>query len=440
MKATVHPCPRLDGKVVVPGDKSISHRALMFNALGRGRCDITNLGPGADVRSTAQCLQQMGVDVVVNGTEASVEGVGLDGLKAPSAPLDCGNSGTSMRLLSGIIAGAQIPATLVGDEGLSRRPMRRVLAPLRAMGANAHGDSAPTGKEVAPLRFEPAPLRGAEHILPIASAQVKSACLLAGLYADGETRVSEPHPSRDHTERMLRAMGVNIHVDAGGAVSVEKHRRAMMVPRRLRVPGDPSSAAFLLAAAAIAPSADLVLEFVSANPTRTGFLQALLKMGATVERTAQGESAGDPVEDLHITSASRLSPITLGTAEIPALVDEVPVLAVVATQAHGKTVISGAEDLRHKESDRLAVTAQFLNHLGADVEEQRDGLIIRGPTPLHGGEVDSEGDHRIALAAAVAAVAASEPVRILGAEWADVSWPGFFETLRALGGTVDVEV
>jgi 3-phosphoshikimate 1-carboxyvinyltransferase len=432
MKVTVPPRRKVHGALDAPGDKSLSHRALLFAALAEGRSTLFHLGPGADVASTAAALQALGVDVVFevndDGPRAVVHGRGPDGLRDPDAPIDCGNSGTSMRLLAGLLAGRRLNATLVGDEALSGRPMRRVLEPLRSMGADAQGRRE-GGKELAPLVFKAgAPLVGRHHDLPIASAQVKSCLLLAGLFARGDTSVTEPGRSRDHTERMLTALGAPLSQE-GEVIGVTPLAGALVPLGDRRIPGDPSSAAFFVAAALLAQEGELTLRGVNLNPTRIGFVDVLRRMGATIEVIDHPPWLGEPLGDLVIRGGQRLSGTDITAADVPALVDEVPVLAAVATQAEGRTTLRGAGELRVKESDRLATCAAGLRALGAQIEELDDGLIIEGPTPLHGGQVDSHQDHRIAMSLAVASMVASDDIVIGGAEWVDTSFPGFFTLL-----------
>jgi 3-phosphoshikimate 1-carboxyvinyltransferase len=477
MKARVHPLRRpLRGQAVrVPGDKSISHRALLFSALAEGESRIAGLAPGGDVRSSARCLAQLGVPLLRgDGTpwaappgagregsspparpagspalperdpdmgpdDAVVHGVGMRGLRAPVSDLDCGNSGTTLRLLCGILAGAEVPATLVGDASLSRRPMERVAAPLRQLGARVRTGA--SGRP--PVTIEPGGrIRAGAIASEVASAQVKSAVLLAGLFAEGETTFTEPARSRDHTERLLRQMGVKV---ATRGTTVAVRGPARLSPIALEVPGDLSSAAFLLAAALISPEgSSIALPHVGVNPTRAGFLDALTHLGARIQldlkREAQAGPGGEPVGDLSAT-AQRLRGAELDGDLVLRAIDEVPILAVLGALAGGTTVIRGAAELRVKESDRLAQMAQGLRAMGAQVEELPDGLRIAGAgggRPLHGAEIDSAHDHRIALAFTVAALAADSPTVISGAEWADVSFPGFFELLRSLGAEVEL--
>jgi len=461
VKARVHPLrQKLRGEDLrVPGDKSISHRALLFASLAEGESRIAGLAPGGDVRSTARCLAQLGVPLLRgDGTpwnaqpapsrpagaaalpetdpdmgpdDAIVFGVGLRGLRTPSEPLDCGNSGTTMRLFTGVLAGAGVPATLIGDASLSRRPMERVAAPLRELGAVvATGE-----KGRPPVRVEKGSMRAGSISSKVASAQVKSAVLLAGLFTEGETSFTEPLKSRDHTERMLRQMGVPVNV-RGTTASLRGPAKLRGVA--LDVPGDLSSAAFLLAAAIA--SGSVSLGHVGVNPTRAGFLDALSQLGARVElRLDEGASAQlEPTARLSVEQQS-LRGSELAPDLVLRAIDEVPILAVLGALASGETVIRGAEELRVKESDRIAQMAQGLRAMGADVEELPDGLRIRGGRKLHGAEIDSAHDHRIALAFSVAALAADSPTTVSGAEWADVSFPGFYELLRKLGAEVELQ-
>lgn len=410
--------------VRVPGDKSIGHRAVMLAALADGESLITGLSGGEDNRSTVACLRALGVDIADAGPGALVvRGVGLRGLRAPVGDLDCGNSGTTMRLLAGILAGQQVEARLVGDASLSRRPMRRVIEPLTAMGARiaAEGDG---GRP--PLRVAGGDLRGVAWQSPVASAQVKSAILLAGLCAEGETSVTEPALSRDHTERMLRRRGVDVRVEGlRVTVSAVEHLAAMDV----EVPGDPSSAAFPLVIALLTGA--VTVAGVGVNPTRTGFLDAVAAMGAPVSISEGPDAGGEPTADLRVERTPLRGAVIAG-ALIPRLIDEVPILAVLATQAHGVTEIRDAAELRVKESDRIAVVAAQLRALGASVEERPDGLAIEGPTPLRGAVLQSHGDHRIAMAGGVAGLIAAGETVVEDVACVATSFPGFVELLRVV--------
>ncbi|MFT5432960.1 MAG: 3-phosphoshikimate 1-carboxyvinyltransferase [Myxococcota bacterium] len=423
MMAEISPKSTINGSVRVPGDKSISHRVLMFGALADGVTRASNLAPGADVRSTGAVLRQLGVDVTVDGDQAVVHGLGVRGFSAASEPLDCGNSGTTMRLMMGVLAGMDFNSELIGDASLSGRPMRRVSIPLEAMGAQC----ALTDGH-APVRITGSPLAGRRYESPIASAQVKSAIVLAGLFATGRTEVVEPARSRDHTERMLSRMGANLSIDKL-TVGIEKSDLKSL--ESVVVAGDLSSAAFLIAAGLLLDGDGLTIRGAGVNPTRTGILDALAQMGATIDRVAEREQAGEPVADLVVRKQALRGTELRGELVVRAI-DEVPILAVLATQAVGRTVIADAGELRVKESDRLKATHRMLTDMGATISETPDGLIIDGPTPLHAARVDSVHDHRIAMAAAVAGLIAAGTTTIDGAEVVDVSYPGFFQVLDEL--------
>ena len=425
------PARSLQGVVQVPGDKSISHRALLFGAIAEGTTRITGLLPAEDPLSTAACLRAMGVTIsaIEAGQPVSVEGVGLDGLREPEDVLDCGNSGTTMRLMLGLLAGrAGRHVVLTGDGSLRRRPMQRVGGPLAQMGALISGRS---GGNLAPLAIQGQQLRGATIRTPVASAQVKSALVLAALTATGDTTVIEPVQSRDHSERMLRAFGAQLSVGGPGLTEVTVTPGASLRGQDVIVPGDISSAAFWLVAGAITPGADLTVQNVGLNPSRTGVLDVLAQMGARIELLNGREVAGEPVGDLRVTHGP-LQAFTIGAELIPRLVDEIPVLAVAACYAEGMSRVSGAEELRVKETDRLAVMARQLGAMGARIEEFADGLTIEGGVALHGAEVDSETDHRVAMSLAVAAQVAHGPTQLHRPEAAAVSYPGFWEDLERL--------
>lgn len=451
------PAP-LAGTCRVPGDKSLSHRALLLGALtdgaAQGPVPITGLGSGGDNRSTARILRQLGVRIErAGGSEDAedaqtvlVHGVGLDGLRAPlrgSDGLDCGNSGTTMRLLLGVLAGQPFAATFRGDASLSRRPMGRVLDPLSAMGLRVL-HTAPGQR--APLTVQGRrPLRAVDYRSPVASAQVKSALLLAGLWADGPTTVYEPGPSRDHTERLLTYLGCPVETGAGAAPEDGTRwarlepppaaRRALDV-RPLDVPGDLSSAAFLLAAAALVPGSRVTVEGVGTNPTRTGVLDALEVMGVEVERRAQVTVCGEPRADLTVAHAP-LAPFEVGGALAVRAIDELPLLATIAARADGVSRLRDAAELRVKESDRVAKTAALLRSFGVPVDEHPDGLTIYGDPrrPLRPGRVDAQGDHRVAMCASILGLLAPPGTQISGAQAMATSFPTFFETLAALGAS-----
>ena len=425
------PARSLQGVVQVPGDKSISHRALLFGAIAEGTTRITGLLPAEDPLSTAACLRAMGVTIsaIEAGQPVTVEGVGLDGLREPDDVLDCGNSGTTMRLMLGLLAGrAGRHFVLTGDGSLRRRPMQRVGGPLAQMGARISGRS---GGNLAPLAIQGQQLQGATIRTPVASAQVKSALVLAALTASGPTTVIEPVQSRDHSERMLRAFGAQLSVGGPGLTEVQVTPGSSLRGQEVIVPGDISSAAFWLVAGAITPGADLTVQNVGLNPSRTGVLDVLEQMGARIELLNGREVAGEPVGDLRVTHGP-LKAFTIDAALIPRLVDEIPVLAVAACYAEGVSRVTGAEELRVKETDRLAVMARQLGAMGARIEEFADGLSIEGGGPLHGAEVDSETDHRVAMSLAVAAQVAQGPTQLHRPEAAAVSYPGFWDDLERL--------
>lgn len=416
----------LQGELRVPGDKSISHRAVMFAALAEGRSHIRGFLEGEDTRATARAFAAMGVNIEQpSASERIVHGVGLHGLAPAAGAIDCGNAGTGMRLLTGVLAGQSFDSTLIGDESLSRRPMRRVIEPLARMGAQI--DAQDGG--LPPLQVHGGrALHGIAYALPVASAQVKSAVLLAGLYARGDTEVTEPHPTRDYTERMLAAFGWPIAFDEGRARLSGGHRlRATDVV----VPADFSSAAFFLVAASIVPGSDLLLREVGINPRRTGLLAALRLMGADIVQENERELGGERVADLRVRHA-RLRGIDVPEALVPDMIDEFPSLFVAAAAAQGSTRVTGAAELRVKESDRIAVMARGLRALGIAVEETPDGAVIEGGR-LAGGEVDSVGDHRCAMSFAVAGLLAAEPVHILDCANVATSFPGFVALANGCG-------
>ena len=422
----------LRGELQVPGDKSVSHRAVMLGALAEGTSEVEGFLEGEDTRSTAAIFARLGVRIEApSASRRVVHGVGLHGLQAARGELDCGNAGTGMRLLAGLLAGQAFDSVLVGDASLSRRPMGRVITPLRAMGARI--DAREGG--LPPLRIHAnKSLQGIDFKSPVASAQVKSAVLLAGLYASGSTRVREPHPTRDYTERMLAAFGWPVRFSAGEASLDGGHR---LQATRVVVPADFSSAAFFLVAASVVPGSDLCLRQVGMNPRRTGLLDALRAMGADITVEATGEQGGEPVADLRVRHA-RLRGIAVPEALVPDMIDEFPALFVAAALAEGETRVSGAAELRVKESDRIAAMAAALQALGAHIVETPDGAIIHGGR-LRGGEADSHGDHRIAMALAVAAQRADGEVRIRDCANVATSFPGFEALARGAGLGLQVD-
>lgn len=413
-------------RITVPGDKSISHRAVMFGALAEGTTIIEGFLPGADCMSTISCFEQLGILVErTSETSVRVTGKSLAGLESPQMPLDVGNSGTTIRLLMGILAGSSFSSTLVGDESIGKRPMDRVVGPLRQMGAVITGHQ--DGK-FTPISLQGTRLHGITYESPVSSAQVKSAILLAGLHSTGKTTVMEPSISRDHTERMLGAFGVQVDRLPNGA-SVEGGQ--LLSATHVTVPGDISSAAFFLAAALIVPGSTITIEQVGLNPTRTGILDVFQAMGAEVKVDHEVESSGEPIGTITITSDG-LKGVEIGGDLIPRLIDEIPIIAVVATQAKGKTIIRDAAELKVKETNRISTTVNELRKLGAQVEETEDGLIIEGYTPLNGAICSSHGDHRIGMAMAIAGLATDGPVVVDGAEAIQVSFPRFYELLKQL--------
>ena len=415
----------------VPGDKSISHRALLFGAIAEGSTTIEGLLPAEDPLSTAACLRAMGATIspIRAGEIVHVEGVGLDGLQEPEEVLDCGNSGTTMRLMLGLLAGRHgRHFVLTGDKSLSRRPMNRVAQPLAMMGAAINGRSS---GNFAPLAVSGKKLRGAVIGTPVASAQVKSALVLAALTAQGSTTVIEPAHSRDHTERMLRAFGANLEVvgEMGRHISVQPG--STLHGQTVVVPGDISSAAFWLVAGSLVPGAELLIENVGLNPTRTGILEVMESMEARIEVINQREVAGEPVGDLRVKQGP-LKPFSINEEIMPRLVDEVPILAVAACFRDGESKITGASELRVKETDRLAVMTRQLTAMGADIDEHPDGLTIRGGRTLRGAALDSETDHRVAMSLAVAALLATGNSTLSRSEAAAVSYPTFWDELERL--------
>jgi len=415
----------LRGELRVPGDKSIGHRAVIFASVARGRSRIFNLSTGEDNLRTVEAFKDLGVAIQRDGEVLCVDGKGWDGLCPPRRVIDCGNSGTTMRLLSGVLAGRPFVATLDGDDSLKRRPMQRIIDPLGQMGAQILSQN---GKGLAPLEIHGGRLRGIHYVSPVASAQVKSAVILAGLQAEGTTVLEEPQQSRDHTEIMARAFGAEISV-RGKSVSVTGGR--VLSAREVRVPGDFSSAAFFLVAAAVTPGSIVLVREVGCNATRNGVLEVLRRMGASIEVLNLREEGGEPVADLRVIGG-KLKGVEIGPEMVARTIDEYPILAVAGALAEGVTTIAGARELRYKESDRIAVMAGELRKLGVQVEEREDGMIIEGRGRLRGGPVKTYGDHRVAMALAVAGLSAEGGVGIDDSACADISFPGFFELLEGL--------
>ena len=425
MRVELERCGPLRGEIEPPSDKSISHRAVMFSAIAEGTSRVSNFLHAADTLSTAHAMRSLGVNVQDDGAGLLVHGVGLRGLQEPAGPIDCGNSGTTMRLLSGLIAGQGFFALLSGDESLSERPMGRVIEPLRSMGATIMARNNDT---LAPIAIRGGNLKGIKYSTPVASAQLKSALLLAGLFAQGPTEVIEPEKSRDHTERMLPAFGAQVEVD-GLTVRLEPPESLRAVD--IEVPGDFSSAAFFICAALTVPGSEVLIKDVGLNPLRTGLLKVLGSMGASVQVLNQREMSGEPVGDV-LARHCALKGVEVGPDVVPSMIDEFPVLCAVAATASGTTTIRGAAELRLKESDRVSAMAEGLRAMGVGVEEFDDGLCIEGTEALKGARVHSRGDHRIAMALSVTALAAEGNSTVEDAEAVDISYPGFFETLQGL--------
>lgn len=421
----IQPITNLNGTVEVPADKSISHRAVMFGSLALGTTHITNFLMGADCLSTIACFRKLGVDIEINGSDVVVYGKGLHGLTPSNEVLDCGNSGTTVRLISGILSGQDFETTLTGDASIQKRPMKRVTLPLSQMGAHIEAKD----DNFCPLHIKPHPLKGITYESPVASAQVKSAILLAGLYADSPTTVIEPFVSRDHTERMLSALGATITRE-GTKVTIMPCKELNAIP--IVVPGDISSAAFFMVAGLITPNSDLIIENVGINPTRRGILDVLLEMGGDITLLNKRTVGGEPVCDMRVRS-SKLHGVTIGGATIPTLIDEIPALAVAALFASGTTVIKDAKELRVKESDRIETIYTELTKMGAHVTPKEDGLIIEGGQILHGATLESYHDHRIAMAMTIAALNATTPSTLLNADCVAISFPNFFDLLKNLG-------
>ena len=419
----IEPVSALDGHVAVPGDKSISHRAVLIGALCNGETRVTGFGRSADTEATIEAMRALGADVLDDDIDAlTVRGVGLRGLRASGAPIDCGNAGTLMRLISGLLAGHDGRTELVGDASLSSRPMERIAEPLRRMGANVE-----TTEGHAPLVVEGASLRAIDYELPVASAQVKSAILLAGVQADGATTVVEPFPTRDHTERMLEAAGARV-TRRPSSVTVEGGA-SLRLPE-VAVPGDISSAAPFLVGAAIVPGSAVTVHGVGLNPRRAGLLDVLERMGVRIAIYNRRSIGGEPAGDVEVR-ASDLVGATITAEEVPSLIDELPILAVAACHARGETVVRGAEELRAKESNRIEAVVEELRRIGGHIRATTDGFRIKGvPARLRGGVVDSRGDHRLAMLGAIAGVASREGVELRGAGAAATSFPEFFEVLE----------
>ena len=414
------------GEFAPPPDKSISHRSVIFSSLAKGTSTVRNFLRAQDTLSTVNAFRSLGIVIKDEGSTLTIHGRGLHGLSEPSDVIDCGNSGTTIRLLSGVLAGNPFFSVLTGDRSLRTRPMGRVIKPLSLMGAHI---SARDNNRYPPLAVKGGNLTPITYEMPVASAQVKSSLLLAGLYAEGVTVIAEPVKSRDHSEKMLPAFGADVTVE-GLRITVRAGRD--LGPLDTHVPGDFSSAAFFIVAALLIPGAEITVRNVGINPTRTGLLEVLKNMGAAIEVSNMHDVSGEPVADIFCRGKADLKAVSVTGETVPSLIDEFPVLCVAAALAEGTTTIQGAEELRVKESDRIKTIASELRKMGVEIDEYPDGLSIKGAEKIHGAEVESHGDHRIAMSMAVAALAAEGKTVIHGASAVDISFPGFFDTLRRL--------
>lgn len=430
----------LRGTVKVPGDKSISHRSVMLGALSEGTTHVTGFLNGADCLSTISCFRKMGIEIELSDdeTEVTIHGKGIRGLKKPSGILDCGNSGTTTRLLSGILAAQDFDSEVTGDESIQKRPMKRIMKPLSEMGADI---SSVRGNDCAPLAIHGQKLHGIRYESPVASAQVKSSILFAGLYAEGDTTVVEPALSRDHSERMLKALGASVSTrilpDGKAEITVSHCDRLTAPSETLEIPGDISSAAYFISAALLVPGSDIVVKNVGINETRAGILTAYSSMGADITLENKRMSGSEDVADIHVRYTEGLHGTEIGGALIPQLIDELPVIAAVAAGAEGDTVIRDASELKVKESNRIAVMVEGLRTLGIEATETEDGMIIKGQghaLKIGSGEIDTHKDHRIAMTFAVLALAVSESteVKLLDADCISISYPGFYDDLAGL--------
>ncbi|MEE3808968.1 3-phosphoshikimate 1-carboxyvinyltransferase [Lysinibacillus fusiformis] len=417
--------PSLQGTLTIPGDKSVSHRSVMFGAIASGTTTVEGFLLGEDCLSTIDCFQKLGVQIEVEGTNVTIHSPGMDGWQEPTDVLYMGNSGTTTRLMLGILAGSSVHSVMTGDASIGKRPMRRVIDPLRQMGAHITGRA---DGQYTPLAIQGTKLQAIDYKMPVASAQVKSAILLAGLRAEGTTIVREMEVSRDHTERMLRQFGAQVEVD-NGVVSIEGGQS--LSGTHVAVPGDISSAAFFLVAGAICEHSHVTLNNVGINPTRDGIVEVLEKMGATMTVTPNEDNQAEPTATIQMAT-STLTGTTIEGDIIPRLIDEIPILALLATQAHGQTIIKDAEELKVKETDRITAVVTELKKLGAQIEATEDGMIINGPTPLKGASLRTYGDHRIGMMGAVAALISDGAVTLDDAQCIAVSYPSFFEHIEAV--------
>ncbi|MEK4494361.1 3-phosphoshikimate 1-carboxyvinyltransferase [Ureibacillus sp. FSL W8-0352] len=424
-RVLVYNKPRLEGIITVPGDKSISHRAVMFGAIAEGKTTVTGFLPGEDCLSTIDCFRKLGVDIQVDGTNVEINSPGMDGWQEPKEVLYTGNSGTTTRLMLGILAGTNFHSVMTGDASIGKRPMGRVTNPLKQMGAKINGRE---NGQYTPIAIQGTALKAIDYTMSVASAQVKSAILLAGLRAEGTTIVREKEISRDHTERMLQQFGAKIDVK-DGVISLEGGQR--LHGTHVDVPGDISSAAFFLVAGAIVPNSEIVLKNVGINPTRAGIIEVMQQMGANVTVDQELSDAAEPTATITIRT-SNLKRTTIEGDIIPRLIDEIPIIALLATQAEGTTIIRDAEELKVKETDRITAVVTELKKLGADITATDDGMIINGPTSLKGAKLSTYGDHRIGMMAAIASLITDSPIEIDDADCIAVSYPTFFDHLDLL--------
>lgn len=415
----------LKGELTIPGDKSISHRSVMFGSIAEGTTEIHGFLNGADCISSMNCFRQLGIDIECAGDVVTVHGKGLHGLSKPAGTLDAGNSGTTTRLISGILAAQPFDSRLTGDSSICKRPMKRIMTPLKMMGADIESEN---GNDCAPLLIHGRALRGISYSSPVASAQVKSCVLLAGLYADGATSVTEPYVSRNHTELMLKSYGADVR-SAGTTVTIQPAKR--LVGQKITVPGDISSAAYFLVAGLITPNSHITIKNVGINPTRDGILDVIRAMGGDMELSNVTENSGEPTADITVRTSDLAGCVIEGSL-IPRLIDEIPAIAVLACFADGETVIRNAEELKVKESNRIDVMVNALSDMGADITGTDDGMIIRGGRPLHGAVIDSRLDHRIAMSFAIVGINADGDTDIRGAECVNISYPGFYDDLARL--------
>lgn len=417
--------PSLQGTLTIPGDKSVSHRSVMFGAIATGRTTVSGFLLGEDCLSTIDCFRKLGVKIEVDGTNVTIDSAGIDAWQEPSEVLYTGNSGTTTRLMLGILAGSAIHSVMTGDASIGKRPMRRVIDPLRQMGAHITGRA---DGQYTPLAVQGTTLKAIDYQMPVASAQVKSAILLAGLRANGTTIVREKEVSRDHTERMLRQFGAQVDVE-NGVISFKGGQS--LKGTHVSVPGDISSAAFFLVAGAICQDSEIVLQNVGINPTRDGIIEVLQNMNATMSLVEVQDGQAEPTATIRIQT-STLHGTTIEGAIIPRLIDEIPIIALLATQANGKTIIKDAEELKVKETDRITAVVDELKKLGANIQATEDGMIIEGPTPLHGANLKTYGDHRIGMMGAIAALITDGAVTLDDADCIAVSYPEFFEHIKVV--------